>query len=163
MALGDHAGAKEVLGVSVKLLSIIGIITSVAMFLGANVFAAITSYPETVLSFRALAPALLFVSVMCAYRGYLQGMQQMAGTALSQIAEQLGKLVIGLTLAIKLLPKGPEYAAMGALIGVSASELMGLIVVYLFYRRRKGSLTGLLSIPRQSRAASARYQRRCLQ
>ena len=101
VALGDHAGAKEVLGVSVKLLSIIGIITSVAMFLGANVFAAITSYPETVLSFRALAPALLFVSVMCAYRGYLQGMQQMAGTALSQIAEQLGKLVIGLTLAIK--------------------------------------------------------------
>ena len=143
VALGDHAGAKEVLGVSVKLLSIIGIITSVAMFLGANVFAAITSYPETVLSFRALAPALLFVSVMCAYRGYLQGMQQMAGTALSQIAEQLGKLVIGLTLAIKLLPKGPEYAAMGALIGVSASELMGLIVVYLFYRRRKGELDRL--------------------
>ena len=143
VALGDHAGAKEVLGVSVKLLSIIGIITSVAMFLGANVFAAITSYPETVLSFRALAPALLFVSVMCAYRGYLQGMQQMAGTALSQIAEQLGKLIIGLTLAIKLLPKGPEYAAMGALIGVSASELMGLIVVYLFYRRRKGELDRL--------------------
>ncbi len=118
VALGDHAGAKEVLGVSVKLLSIIGIITSVAMFLGANVFAAITSYPETVLSFRALAPALLFVSVMCTYRGYLQGMQQMAGTALSQIAEQLGKLV-------------------------SASELMGLIVVYLFYRRRKGELDRL--------------------
>lgn len=137
VAVGDHRGANEVLSVSIKLLSIIGIITSVAMFAGANVFAAITSYPETVLSFRALAPALLFVSIMCAYRGYLQGMQQMAGTALSQIAEQLGKLIIGLTLAIKLLPKGPEYAAMGALIGVSASELMGLAVVYLFYRKRK--------------------------
>ena len=31
------------------------------------------------LSFRALAPALLFVSLMCAYRGYLQGMQMMTG------------------------------------------------------------------------------------
>ncbi len=137
VATGDYRGAKEVLSVSVKLLSIIGLVTSIAMFAGANVFAAITTYPETVLSFRALAPALLFVSIMCAYRGYLQGMQQMAGTALSQIAEQLGKLVIGLTLAIKLLPKGPEYAAMGALIGVSTSELMGLGVVYFFYRKKK--------------------------
>lgn len=80
------------LGVSVKLLSIIGIITSVAMFLGANVFAAITSYPETVLSFRALAPALLFVSVMCAYRGYLQGMQQMAGTAFRRLRSSWASL-----------------------------------------------------------------------
>lgn len=140
VALDDYRGAKEVLSVSTTLLGVIGIITSLAMFFGANVFAAITSYPETVYSFRALAPALFFVSIMCAYRGYLQGMQQMAGTALSQIAEQLGKLIIGLTLAIKLLPKGPEYAAMGALIGVSVSELMGLIVVYLFYRKRKPEL-----------------------
>ena len=129
VALDDYRGAKEVLSVSITLLGVIGIITSLAMFFGANVFAAITSYPETVYSFRALAPALFFVSIMCAYRGYLQGMQQMAGTALSQIAEQLGKLIIGLTLAIKLLPKGPEYAAMG-----------GLIVVYRFYRKRKPEL-----------------------
>ena len=86
IAVGDHRGAREVLNVAVKLLAIIGIITSVAMFLGAKVFASITTYPETVYSFRALAPALLFVSIMCAYRGYLQGLQQMAGTALSQIA-----------------------------------------------------------------------------
>ena len=145
IAVGDHRGAREVLNVAVKLLAIIGIITSVAMFLGAKVFASITTYPETVYSFRALAPALLFVSIMCAYRGYLQGLQQMAGTALSQIAEQLGKLVIGLTLAIKLLPKGPEYAAMGALIGVSISELMGLAVVYVFYRRRKKSMDRLIA------------------
>ncbi len=150
IAVGDHRGAREVLNVAVKLLAVIGIVTSVAMFLGAKVFAGITTYPETVYSFRALAPALLFVSIMCAYRGYLQGLQQMAGTALSQIAEQLGKLVIGLTLAIKLLPKGPEYAAMGALIGVSISELMGLAVVYVFYRRRKKSMDRLIAKQSQS-------------
>lgn len=140
VAVRDHRGAREVLHSSLILLTAIGVITSLMMFFGAGVFAKITSYEETVLSFKALAPALLFVSIMCAYRGYLQGLQMMTGTALSQIMEQLGKLVIGLTLAIKLLPKGPEYAAMGALIGVSASELMGLIVVYLFYLRRKKAL-----------------------
>lgn len=137
IALNDYRGAREVLNVSLVLLAGIGLVTSAMMFFGASTFAAITSYKETFLSFRALAPSLLFVSVMCAYRGYLQGMQRMTATALSQVVEQVGKLVIGLTLAIKLLPKGPEYAAMGALIGVSASELLALIVVYLFYMRRK--------------------------
>ena len=107
------------------------------MFLGANVFAAITSYPETVLSFRALAPALLFVSVMCAYRGYLQGMQRMTGTALSQVVEQVGKLAIGLFLAYKWMPRGLEYGAMGALVGVTLSELAALIVVAGIYFLRR--------------------------
>jgi len=140
VALNDYRGAKEVLNVSLVLLTCIGFVTGLMMYFGAGTFAAITSYEETIHSFRALAPALLFVSVMCAYRGYLQGLQRMTGTALSQIAEQVGKLVIGLTLAIKLLPKGPEYAAMGALIGVSVSELLGLIIVFLFYNTRKKAL-----------------------
>lgn len=137
VALGDRRSAREVLNVSLVLLAIIGIVTSFIMYFGAEGFAKITSLEETVFSFRALAPSLLFVSVMCAYRGYLQGMQRMTGTALSQIVEQVGKLAIGLTLAIKLLPEGPEYAAMGALIGVSISEFLALAVVFLFYMRRK--------------------------
>ncbi|HWQ58459.1 MAG TPA: polysaccharide biosynthesis protein [Clostridia bacterium] len=137
VAMGDHRGAREVLDVSLVLLAVIGLVTSLVMFFGAKTFAAITTFEETILSFRALAPSLLFVSVMCAYRGYLQGMQRMTGTALSQIVEQVGKLAIGLTLAIKLLPKGPEYAAMGALIGVSVSEFLALAVVFFFYMRRK--------------------------
>ena len=137
VALGDRRSAREVLNVSLVLLAVIGIVTSFIMYFGAEGFAKITSLEETVFSFRALAPSLLFVSVMCAYRGYLQGMQRMTGTALSQIVEQVGKLAIGLTLAIKLLDKGPEYAAMGALIGVSVSEFLALVVVFLFYRRRK--------------------------
>lgn len=137
VALGDHRGAREVLDVSLILLTVIGLVTSLVMFFGAKTFAAITSFEQTVFSFRALAPSLLFVSIMCAYRGYLQGMQRMTGTALSQIVEQIGKLAIGLTLAIKLLPKGPEFAAMGALIGVSVSEFLALAVVFVFYMRRK--------------------------
>ena len=61
---------------------------------------------------------------MCAYRGYMQGMQQMVPTAISQVVEQVGKLAVGLTLAFMLLDAGPEYAAMGALIGVTVSELL---------------------------------------
>ena len=82
------------------------------MLLGAELFAGITypSYAQEMIQkqsmvFRALSPALLFVSIMCAYRGYLQGMQLMMGTAVSQVVEQVGKLIIGFTLAHGFFPR----------------------------------------------------------
>ncbi len=139
-AAGDNRGANRVFRVALLLLTAIGIVTSLLMYFGAHALAAVTTLDKAYLSFRALAPALLFVSVMCAFRGYLQGKQRMMGTAISQVVEQLGKLAIGLTLAIKLLPRGPEYAAMGALTGVMLSEVLALIVIMVFYfvQKRRG-------------------------
>ncbi len=147
VTLGDYRGARTVFRAAFRLLLIIGVSTTLVMYFGAHFLASI-SYPaadteeiaKQALSFRALSPALLFVSLMCAYRGYLQGMQRMTGTAASQIMEQLGKLGIGFTLAFQFLERGPEYAAMGALIGVSASELLALIVIWAFYMRRRAEL-----------------------
>ena len=136
VTLGDYRGAHRVFTTALQILLGIGVITALLMFFGADYLAKLHLLPEVAYSFRALAPALFFVALMCAYRGYLQGMQQMAPTALSQVVEQVGKLVIGLGLAILLLPKGPEYAAMGALIGVTASELLALFYIMLAYRRR---------------------------
>ena len=147
VTLGDYRGARAVFKTAFRLLLLIGSATTLIMFLGADLLASV-SYPaeataeiaKQALSFRALSPALLFVSLMCAYRGYLQGMQRMAGTASSQVMEQLGKLAIGFTLAFKMLERGPEYAAMGALIGVSGSELLALLVIWAFYLFRKKEL-----------------------
>ena len=144
VTMRDYRGAREVFQTAQKLLCGIGIMLGLLMFLLAKPLAASSGLDAAYLSFQAFAPALLFVSIMCAYRGYLQGMQQMTGTAVSQIVEQLGKLAIGLALAVKLLPKGPEYAAMGAIIGVTASELIALIVIWLMYRLKKRSFDAKL-------------------
>ena len=140
----DYRGAREVFTTARTLLCVIGLILGLVMFFLAKPLATSSGLDAAYLSFQAFAPALLFVSIMCAYRGYLQGMQQMAGTAVSQIVEQLGKLVIGLALAVKLLPKGPEYAAMGAIIGVTASEFIALVVIWLMYRMKKRSFDAKL-------------------
>lgn len=145
VTMRDYRGAREVFRTAQMLLLVIGIVLGLLMFFLAKPLAASSGLDDAYLSFRAFAPALLFVSIMCAYRGYLQGMQQMSGTAISQIVEQLGKLLIGLALAIKLLPKGPQYAAMGAIIGVTASELIALIAIFLIYRMRKKSFDAKLS------------------
>ena len=138
---GDYKAAHKVFKVAFKILLMIGVATTLLMFVFAKPLAAMSNLHGAWLSFAALAPALFFVSVMCAYRGYLQGLQQMTGTALSQVAEQLVKLVAGLIFAKMLLPKGAEYAAQGALLGVSVSEVFGLAVIMVFYYRQR--LAGL--------------------
>ncbi len=137
VTLGDYRGAKRVFRKAQLLLLGIGAVTAALMFFGADYLAATTVGEGAAMSFRALAPALLIVSLMCAYRGYLQGMQRMTGTALSQIVEQVGKLAIGLYLAHRWMTRGLEYGAMGALVGVTLSELAALIVVAGIYFVRR--------------------------
>lgn len=156
VTLGDYHAAKRIFRIALYLLCGIGIFTTALMFIFSNALANFSSLPEAALSFRALAPALFVVSVMCAYRGYLQGMQYMTGTALSQITEQLFKLVAGFSLAYYFLPQGPQYAAMGALLGVTISEVIALAVIYVVYRRKKRGYDRMLRDSVRSTPAPAR-------
>ena len=57
-------------------------------------------------SLIALAPAIFFTTIIAGYRGYLQGWQQMTPTAISQIVEQLVRVVVMLGFAALPLPYG---------------------------------------------------------
>ena len=87
-AIGNHDGARRVFRKSLLLLLLIGILTSALMFFGADWLGGtvLNGGVGAKYSMMALAPALLFVSLMCAYRGYLQGLQRMTGTSVSQLA-----------------------------------------------------------------------------
>ncbi|MBQ7060821.1 MAG: polysaccharide biosynthesis protein [Clostridia bacterium] len=145
IALNDVAGAKRVYHAAMRMLFIIGIVTTALLFIASGAIAKLSDAAPARFSLMALSPALFFVSLMCAYRGYLQGMQCMTGTAISQVIEQVIKLVVGFSLAyffVKTRPDRPEFAAMGALIGVSISELIALIVIRFYYgvRLHRGTL-----------------------
>ncbi len=161
VTLGDYRAARAVFRTAFRLLLGIGILTTAFMFFGADVLASFTygkdaavEISKQALSFKAMAPSLFFVSLMCAYRGYLQGLQRMTGTAVSQVMEQIGKLGFGFYLAMTMLPRGPEYAAMGALIGVSLSEFLALVSIWLFYLRQKKSLAAQLAQSTKSKTKS---------
>ena len=158
VTLGDYRGAHRVFTTAMQILCCIGLLTSILMFFGSDYIARLHMLPEAAYCFKALAPALFFVALMCAYRGYMQGMQQMVPTAISQVVEQVGKLAVGLTLAFMLLDAGPEYAAMGALIGVTVSELLALLYVMLSYRRRWPKIRARLerSVRREAEPVAAR-------
>jgi len=74
---------------------------------------------------------------MAAYRGYFQGLKNMVPTAISQVMEQIGRVIIGLGLAVFLLSRGTEYAAAGASFGATAGGIAGLLTMLVIYFRQK--------------------------
>lgn len=138
---GNHREAYRVFKVSFRLLFCMGLVTSMILFFGAPyIIAFMKSESEAVISMRAIAPALLFVPIMAAFRGYFQGLQDMTPTATSQVAEQLFRVVFGLSMALILLPLGLKYAAAGASAGAAAGGLFGLIAIFIVYLKKRNKI-----------------------
>jgi len=141
-ARGDKYEINRIFSVSMKLLAIIGVVGFSFLFFGAEFCAGtLLNNPGAASGIRAIAPAMLFVSLMSAYRGYFQGHQNMIPTAFSEVSEALGKLVIGFTAAYLLLPNGIELASAGAVAGVSCGGLAGFVVLALMYSKHKKQIT----------------------
>ncbi|MDD2215155.1 MAG: oligosaccharide flippase family protein, partial [Eubacteriales bacterium] len=137
-ALGHPYEAYRVFSVSFVLLFGIGIFSSALLFFGAEAIVNYLGNPGAKHAMMAIAPALFFVPMMAAFRGFFQGTQDMKPTAISQVAEQLFRVIIGLTLAILLISRGLEFAAAGASFGATAGAVGGLgTVILIFIYRRK--------------------------
>ena len=140
VSLGDYRGAHKTFQTAFKLLLFFGIVTTALMFALSGTYAGAVGYPSANLSLMMIAPSLFFVSILSAYRGYFQGLQMMSPTAVTQLVEQIVKLGAGLYLASLWAQKGVEYGAAGALLGVTASEIMALIIIMIVYNLRKKNI-----------------------
>ncbi len=133
---GNFSGAHKVFLTSLKMLLIIGAVTTLLMLVGAPIIADVLE----VYSWQpvaAIAFSLLFVSLLSAYRGYYQGMQNMVPTAVTQVIEQIIKLIAGFYFAISWKKHGPVMSAAGALLGITISELFAFITIFLMYQKNK--------------------------
>lgn len=134
IALGKPQGAKLILRKTRMILFCTGLAATAIMAALSNVVAAAIGDPASAPGFVALAPAIFFVCVMSAYRGYFQGQQNMTPTAVSQIVEQVGKVALGFVFAIALREKGLVWGAVGAIVGVSLSELIAMGYMLIRYK-----------------------------
>lgn len=138
IAVGEYKNAHKVFKVATALLFFIGIFSFAACYFGGEYITAKLGNPDAALAVKAISPALLFVPLFSAYRGYFQGRQNMNPTAISEITEQLVRVIVGLYLAYTLLHNGLKEAAAGASFGASAGSIAGLgiiVVIYMLNRR----------------------------
>ncbi|MCQ4925218.1 polysaccharide biosynthesis protein [Tissierella carlieri] len=132
-AVGDFKAAYKVFKVTLLGLAIGGLLTSLFLFFRAESIVDRLGNKNAYYALIALVPALFFVPIMSAFRGFFQGRQLMVPTALSQIVEQLFRVGAGLTLTYLLLDKGIPMAAGGASFGGSAGAIAGAATIALIY------------------------------
>ena len=114
-ALGRRNQVHKIFRTSLGVFLLLGGVSFLIMFFQADQLAAMMNDDKAALGIRALAPAVVCVGCLSAFRGYAQGHGQMTPTAVSQIIEALCKLVIGLSLALWLIRagQGEDVAAAG--------------------------------------------------
>ncbi|NLY44472.1 MAG: polysaccharide biosynthesis protein [Tissierella sp.] len=136
-ALGDYRSAYKVFKVALTGLFIAGVLTSIFVLFNARSIVESLDNPNAYYSLVALVPALFFVPIMAAYRGFFQGRQNMVPTALSQIGEQFFRVIIGLVITYLLLGYGIPVAAGGASFGGSIGAMSGTLIIYMVFLSKK--------------------------
>ena len=140
-ALGRKNQVQKIFKLALSLFLTLGTLSFLLMFFKADLLAGMMHDEKAAAGIRALAPAVICVGCLSAFRGYTQGHTNMTPTAVSQIIEALCKLVIGLALAYWLISNGAtqDVAAAGAITGVTVGTVMALGYMILTYLRGRGS------------------------
>lgn len=149
----DYREAMRVFRIAFLILTLTGLVITLFLYFAAGSIVLITKAdPLSVYSIMAIAPAIFFVTVMSALRGFFQGQQYMFPTAASQVIEQVGRAVLSLYLAVHLLGWGVEYAAAGAAFGTAAGGVLGLLLLLIIYHRRRPVFMERLRTQRKTEA-----------
>ncbi len=155
IAVGNHYEAHRVFRVSFIFLLAISIVSSSICFFGAGILVDAMGNSGAKYTMMAIAPALLFLPIAAAYRGYFQGMQDMGPTATSQIVEQFFRVVVGLFLAYFLIRFGKTYAAAGASFGATAGAAACIATMMAIYLKKKKTIAPLIEAsPRENQEST---------
>ena len=118
---------------AMTLFGIIGGAGSLFMLLFAERISAFIENTNAAGCIIAIAPALLFVCVASAVRGYFQGLCRMTPTAVSQLIEAMGKLILGVSFARLAIDRGYgiPVASAFAVVGLSLGTLLSAVYLLI--------------------------------
>lgn len=136
--LGKFDESRRVFRYAFICLTALGLVSVVLMASLSKVIARSQGNEATAQAFLIVAPALLFVPVTNALKAYFQGNMNMTPSGVTTVIEQIVKLIVGLTCAVKFMPD-VNKAVMGAVFAITVSEFGSMLImatVYLVHTRR---------------------------
>lgn len=137
-AIGRPDEAQRIYRAALWFGTVTGILVSVLLFVFAPYVAThISLEPGLDASIRAIAPALLLFPVIAIMRGYFQGRQMMMAGGISQIIEQILRVVtaVGLVMLVVSRDLGDRNIAAVATFG-SVLGSIGAFGVMLYYAKK---------------------------
>lgn len=181
-SLGHFRDVRMIRRVSARLFVMMGAIGTVLLLLIAYPYTRfIVKYVENVYCVLAIAPSIFFCCCMSTYRGYYEGLQNMLPTAVSEVIEVIGKLIVGLGASYALLKAELAkfeagqpvfgavratredalaaiypFAATTAVLGVTSGTILGLIYLILRHKIKGDGITRaeLLASPKPASGSS---------
>ena len=126
---GDIAAVQRVYKNAKMLFLVIGVCGSGVMLIFPGEIAGLIGNSQAVPSIIAIAPAVLLICMASAVRGYFQGFENMVPTAVSQLIEAMGKLLLGVGFGYIALKMGAELpvvagaSVLGLTLGILISTL----------------------------------------
>ena len=146
LAKHDAASADRTRRIAFRMFGTGGSVCAVLLFFAAEpLCCGFLHNPRAAFAVRMFAPAVLFCCLNAVLRGIHEGSRNMIPTAVSQVTEGIGRVMIGLLLCQMVLRKGhlllpylpegttvPEAAAAAAILGVTLSTAVGLLTLLCF-------------------------------
>ena len=166
VALGRFRDVRRIYKVAGRLFLLTGTVGVLLMFALAYPYAVMAKNLDALPAIIAIAPSIFFCCVMSTYRGYYNGLRNMTPTAMSEVWEAVGKVVVGLLLAWATMRYGEArfaaglpvfgqtvsteaealsamypYAAAAAALGVTGGTVVGMVYMMIRHRVRGDGLT----------------------
>ncbi len=118
MSQQRYRDVRRTFKVAKRLFLITGITSFAIMLIATWPFVSFINSEGSLYAILAVAPSILFCCIMSSYRGYYEGLRNMTPTAISNIIEALGKLIIGLGLTYATIQIGmSQYRNTGKVFG----------------------------------------------
>ena len=169
----EYDTSRHIFRVGMFFMILLGIICFIIMWFGAEWFASqalatsegtYNTHEDVVWVIRTVSFAVIVVPPMSILRGFFQGNQDMTPTAVSQVIEQLVRvvlIVVGASVVVYLLPNGTTR--MAVTVAVFAAFIAGVVSLVVLYRqwvRRKAAFDALLkkSVVHNRRATSEMFR-----
>lgn len=151
-SLNQKEHSYQLIRTTLKLMVILGLIFSVTMYLTSPIFSSMSgSDGQLIPIMHSLSLAVFIFPVMSVIRGIFQGHNNIKPYALSQIAEQIIRVIWMLTATFMIMKMGSgDYlhavtqSTFAAFIGMIAS-----MAVLVFYLTKEGLLRAILAKPKQ--------------
>ncbi|MGE6259407.1 putative polysaccharide biosynthesis protein [Heyndrickxia sporothermodurans] len=167
-ALEEYAVGRKLFKSGILLMLITGIISFLMMYLFAPIFAELSmtgvesknfSIEDVTAVIRAVSFALIIIPVMSLIRGFFQGHQSMGPSAVSQVIEQLVRIVfllLGAFLVLHVFHGKMVTAISVATFAAFVGGIASLIVLFWYWKKRKHHFDDLLKQDKGSIQVSLR-------
>ncbi|MGM0830104.1 MAG: putative polysaccharide biosynthesis protein [Bacillota bacterium] len=166
-AIGEYAVGRRLFKSGLVLMTLTGIVSFLIMYAFAPIFAEMTiksdeqviSVAQVTTVIRAVSFALIIIPFMSLIRGFFQGHQSMGPTAVSQVIEQIVRIVFllgGIYVVLNILDGSVTTAISVATFAAFVGGLASLGALIWYWFKRKPHLDELLEEDRGQEEVSLR-------